>query len=234
MGTSYNPKIVTDGLVLCLDAANPKSYPGSGTTWSDLSGNANNGTLTNGPTFNGANEGSFVFDGTNDYITLGTNKFKYQDNFTVETIAKFTSLPTNTGSACSARHPIVYNHDYGYNMLVNSTGNLNFQIYNTNSNNVSLSSMALVIGSKYFHAVGIKNGTNVSLFLNGIFINSGVLSTNAVYYINEPFVIGGFAKCGPDRFYSTGNISLVKIYNRALTAQEISQNFNATRGRYGI
>jgi len=65
------PNISTSGLVLALDAANTKSYPGSGTTWTDMSGNNNNGTLTNGPTFNSANGGSIVFDGSNDFVTLG-------------------------------------------------------------------------------------------------------------------------------------------------------------------
>ena len=68
MSTLQSGHIITDGLVIALDAANTKSYPGSGTTWSDLSGNSNNGTLTNGPTFNSGNGGSIVFDGTNDYI----------------------------------------------------------------------------------------------------------------------------------------------------------------------
>ena len=67
MPNNYGPRIVTDGLVLCLDAGNSKSYPGSGTAWNDLSRNGNNGTL-NGPTFNSADRGSIVFDGTNDYV----------------------------------------------------------------------------------------------------------------------------------------------------------------------
>jgi len=71
MGTSYNANIVTDSLVLCLDAANPRSYPGSGTTWYDLSGNGHNGTLVNGVGFNSGERGSMIFDGTNDYIDYG-------------------------------------------------------------------------------------------------------------------------------------------------------------------
>ena len=68
MATNYSPSIVTDGLVLCLDAANTKSYPGSGTTWTDISGRGNNGTLTNGPTFSSDDGGSIVVDGSNDFI----------------------------------------------------------------------------------------------------------------------------------------------------------------------
>ena len=68
MAIFYNPRTITDGLVLCLDAANRKSYPGSGTTWTDLSGRGNTGTLTNGPTYSSANGGSIVFDGTDDIV----------------------------------------------------------------------------------------------------------------------------------------------------------------------
>ena len=70
MSLFHSPSLVTSGLVLCLDAGNPKSYPGSGTTWTDLSGRGNHGTLVNGPTFNSANGGSIVFDGSNDYVEL--------------------------------------------------------------------------------------------------------------------------------------------------------------------
>ena len=71
MALSHSPRIVTDGLVLCLDASDPQSYSGSGNTWSDRSGNGSNGTLTNGPTFDSDNKGSLVFDGVNDYINFG-------------------------------------------------------------------------------------------------------------------------------------------------------------------
>jgi len=72
MGIARGPKIVTSGLVLALDAADKLSYRGSGTTWRDLSGNNNTGTLTNGPTFNAGNLGSIVFDGTNDYVNISS------------------------------------------------------------------------------------------------------------------------------------------------------------------
>ncbi len=73
MSGKIGPDINENGLVLSLDAANYKSYTGSGTTWRDLSGNSNNGTLTNGPTFNAANMGAIVFDGTDDKVTISMN-----------------------------------------------------------------------------------------------------------------------------------------------------------------
>ena len=98
MSLNHSPKIVTDGLVLCLDAASRKSYPGSGTTWFDRSGNGNNGTLTNGPTFSSDNGGSIVFDGTNDYVNCGTTLGNFgTSNFTINFFFKTsTSLHPRT------------------------------------------------------------------------------------------------------------------------------------------
>ncbi len=101
MAHFHSPRIITDGLVLALDAANQKSYPGSGTTWSDLSGNGNNGTLTNGPTFDSGNNGSIIFDGVDDYITTGTTPSQLQGNpsFTVSGwFYRNANLPVNTGT----------------------------------------------------------------------------------------------------------------------------------------
>lgn len=233
MSLGHGANIVTNGLVLCLDAANPKSYPGSGTTWYDLSGNGNNGTLVNSPTFDSNNKGSIVFNGSNNYVTLGNDKFKYQDNFSVEAICKFPSLPNNT-AGCVARHPIIYNHDYGYNLLVMNTGKIVWNIYNTSGSNIAIVSNASIVGSNYFHVIGIKIGTLCSLYINGVFENSSNLSTNAVYYTSNPFVVGGYAFCGGNRFYATGNISKISVYNKSLSTTEIQQNFNALRGRYNI
>lgn len=228
------PNIITNGLVLSLDAANTKSYPGSGTTWFDKSGNGNNGTLTNGPTFSTDKGGTLVFTAANsNYVTLGNSKFQYQDNFTVEAVCRFTAVPNNA-AVCAARHPIIYNHDYGYNLFIGATGNLFFQVFNTVSANVNISSINSLIGQNYFHVVGTKSGTTVTLYINSILQNSATLSSNAVYYINEPFVIGGFAVCGGNRFYANGNIAIVKVYNKALLASEVLQNYNGIKSRFGL
>jgi len=234
LAINYNPSIVTNGLVLCLDAGNVKSYPGSGTTWTDLSGRGNTGTLTNGPTYSSANGGSLVFDGTNDYVLVGNNIFRYQDNFTIEAIARFTSLPTNTNGVCGSRHPIVSNNEWGYNLEIGSTGKVGWVIYDTVSTANTAVSTSSIIGSQYFHAVGMKLGTTMSLYLNGVLQESKILSVNGIYYVDRPFTIGGLYRCGGSDFYSTGNIAKVSVYNRALSATEISQNYNATKSRYGL
>ena len=102
MSLFHSPRIVTDGLVLCLDAGNTKSYPGSGTTWTDLSGRRNNGTLTNGPTFDSANGGSIVFDGTNDTVSIpaSANQVFGTGDYTLEWWSKTSD--TDGGYALSA------------------------------------------------------------------------------------------------------------------------------------
>jgi hypothetical protein len=96
MAFIHSPKIVTSGLVLCLDAANKLSYPGTGTSWYDLSGNANTGTLTNGPTFSVANMGSIVFDGVDDYVNIPNNSsFNVTDNISVEMWVRIETTQSN-------------------------------------------------------------------------------------------------------------------------------------------
>lgn len=95
MGFYRGPHIVTDGLVLALDAANPTSYPGSGTTWRDLSGNNNSGSLVNGPTFNSVNGGSIVFDGSNDYVNI-PYAGNTSNSFTFTIVMKCNNMDSNT------------------------------------------------------------------------------------------------------------------------------------------
>jgi hypothetical protein len=95
MGVNYNSKIVTDGLVLCLDAANRKSYPGSGSTWADLV-SSNVGTLTNGPTFDTGNSGSIVFDGINDFVNVASQSITTNTSFTVCCSVYFTNWNDNS------------------------------------------------------------------------------------------------------------------------------------------
>jgi hypothetical protein len=151
MGFNYSPKIVTDGLVLCLDAANSRSYPGSGTTWFDLSGNGNNGTLANGPTFNANNNGSIVFDGTNDYVEItnrNTNlEFQPSQAFTVSTWFKTTTIPT-TGSLVA-------------NMLASGTFS-GYDLWFNGSNQMACH----LINSWNTDAVKVKVDYNYNNFLN--------------------------------------------------------------------
>lgn len=223
MGTSYNPRIVTDGLVLCLDAANPKSYPGSGTTWSDLSGKGNNGTLTNGPTYSSANGGYIVFDQIDDRINLGN-----------------VSLPT-TALSVSAW---IYDTDTsnGYRDFFTKAGHFKFRIDN-NSEGGNLSSFVWISGSPEprLSTSWTKNvWTNVSftwntngnfrLFTNGILRSSSTTRSGTLNTTTNELTVGS----DQSSTFWKGNISNVLIYNRTISDTEVQQNFNATRGRYGI
>jgi len=223
MGVSYNTKTVTSGLVLCLDAANRKSYPGSGTTWTDLSGSGFNGTLTNGPTFGSADGGSIVFDGTNDIVTttyVSTNTYTFSAWFKTNVVSSgfrnIISIPTP---------------NYSLILLDNDTSNLGFWTLDALTSGSTLSTPTISTNT-WYNVVFVREGNSITggykAYLNGILYgnaNTGTWSTTA------SLSVGGRTDVSQPL---NGNISQVLIYNRALSALEVSQNFNALRGRYGI
>jgi hypothetical protein len=215
MAFQYSPKIITDGLVLALDAANQKSYIGSGTTWDDLSGNNNSGSLINGPTFNASGGGSIDFDGTNDLVECSSIS---STNFT-------NSVWMNVDAK-------------NINGIVSWTvGTVRRELIFVSSN------LSIVYGaSKYRQGPSISNGvwTNVAgtydgvtplLYVNGISQTLGnelAAGTGAA----DKCYIGRTAFATP--YYFNGKIASTLIYNRALTASEILQNYNATKSRFGL
>jgi len=218
MGIAYNSSIVTSGLVLALDAANTKSYPGSGTTWTDLGGNGNTGTLTNGPTYSSANGGSIVFDGSNDYINLPYLLLSGSQDFTVNIWIKANSHSGGT---------IFCNYPAGNLQLFYGTVNTGMWLNNA-STYLDSAGTEFTTNPVLFTAQRI-GGNETRVYLNGILKKTGS-STSTIGSVSN-FRIGTNTTGG--EVYN-GNIAQVSIYNRALTAAEISQNYNATRGRYGI
>jgi hypothetical protein len=224
MGLNHSPRIVTDGLVLCLDAANKKSYPGSGTTWNDLSGNNNNGTLTNGPTFNSVNLGSLVFDGVNDYFVTSQNDNNAITNgITMSLWTKFTTrgvlVPLSKGLKTTGHYEIWFNN-----------GIFNCYFFDLGTGSYQNSTVAVNNGNWNFLVVTYDNA-NVRFYRNGINIRTNAISTTSIPTMNATIDIGRSAQ---DGLYFSGNIAQASIYNRALSAAEIQQNFNAIRGRFGI
>ena len=214
--------IVTDGLVLRLDAGNPASYSGSGSTWYDLSGGGNNGTLTNGPTYDSANKGSIVFDGTNDHVECSNDSsFQIYEG----TISAW--IKAQNGNS-SYRSIIAKGNAWGI-FLYND-------IFSTYSwGNVARRETGIDLGDNNWHYVAMSftntlgtPSNNAILYVDGI----SVLTTTVTHSNHNISVkIGENGNAGQE-FY--GNISSAKIYNRALSSTEITQNFNALRGRYGI
>ena len=216
MATQYAfGKIVTDGLVLALNAADPNSYPGSGTTWRDMSGNGNNGTLTNGPTFNSGNGGSIVFDGVDDYVTGSFNQ-----NPTQFTINVWVNLITNNTVGAG----IVSTNGTGETgtsfIFIQMGGGVKPFQFNTVANTVAPTL------NTWYMVTGVQTATQQSLYINNSLINtstaSGSLGTN--YVVSRRW----------DGLYLNARIGSVQIYNRALTQAEITQNYNAQKSRFGL
>jgi len=221
MGVSYNTKIVTSGLVLCLDAANRKSYPGSGTTWTDLSGRGNNGTLENSPSYSSSNGGSLLFNGSTQRTICG-NATNLQ--ITVGTISAWFNA-TNGNSSYNGiiakqnawglfvADNVLVAYDWGNN-AERSTG---ITVGNSSWNYVAMT---------FTESVGTPSN-NAIVYLNG----RPVLTTTIKNLNNAIQVMVGEANAG--QFFG-GNIAQASIYNRVLSASEVQQNFNTLRGRYGI
>ena len=233
MGVLYNSRIVTDGLILCVDAGDKMSYPGAGTVWTDLSKQGNNGTLTNGPTFDSANGGSIVFDGTNDYVSITRNSSITPNYISVCGWIKINSkssnqfllaLPRSTpgtdGASYMMYHSLSLNGFVAY-ARTGSTGTIQ-----------TTSTFSPDTGRWYFLCM-TSNGSNLILFIDGEFEASSSFSSVLQYSGSAVLRIGSYDN-GGTVFYTNGNIALTQIYNRALSAQEIRQNYNATKGRFGL
>ena len=218
MSLGHSPWVVTSNLILCLDAANPRSYPGSGTTWTDLSGNGYTGTLFNDPTYSSANGGSIVFDGTYKYIT-STIPSPTSMPITFEFwINSTTSTPVGIFDSAPAQTQVLRNYPAGSIEWWSSS---------------PVVSMGLSAGTWYQIVAVYRFDTNryIDYYRNGTFISTGTGSTNSSFAWTT-FTIGTI-NSGSSGNYS-GNLSRFSIYNRALSADEIAQNFNAIRGRYGL
>ena len=223
MGVKYSPKIVTDGLVLCLDAANTKSYPGSGTVWTDLSGNGNNGTLTNGPTFSSVNGGVIVLDGINDYIDVPINLSVI--NHTIIGASRYVSI--DAGATVFERGGRTFTAKNN-NWLMGHWGSSTTKYYAEGWVTTSDNPVNSDLNWRTYATTGDYTGDQWSFYVNGI-RDTGP-NTNGV---NGPdgFAIGSYA--GTSEF-SNSHISYLIAYNRLLSPNEILQNHNALKGRFGL
>jgi hypothetical protein len=232
MSINYNPQIVTEDLTLYLDAGNTKSYPGSGTTCTDLTGRGNNGTLTNGPTYSSSNGGSIVFDGTDDYIegTIPSSIFTRPHSiscwFYRETVKEWSGLFSNNVNTTSCSI-------FTFISTTNSLG--------TNQAGIDGTSIAVDLGAnhlnKWIYAVityaGVSSGSAVNVYAHkdgSLLTASGSLywnmSSSSSYYIGRHWTSGVQVH--------DGFISNLSVYGKVLTSAEIQQNFNALRGRFGV
>lgn len=229
MSFYHGPTIVTNGLVLSLDAADRNSYPGTGTTWRDMSGNGNNGTLTNGPTFSTANGGAIAFDGTNDTVTTGLT------GSVVDLTVECWFLGTKS----------TRNHlwDMGYYNNQPGDSNLNFNLNDTGydlwvywngggTNRVRYNVDGSFTDGTVKQMVFTHTGSTNKTYLNGIELtlteSGGTQTFNAV----NSAAGYGFRLGGDNPF--SGNIYLARVYSIALSGAQVLQNYNAQKSRFGL
>jgi hypothetical protein len=242
VGNWRGPNIVKDGLVLYLDAGSPNSYINgiSGISWKDISGNSNNGTLTNGPTFDSGNGGSIVFDGVDDVTDFGDILDMGTNSITINTWIKLPTTPNPDAYILSKSRAGAQNYRYGF-FLTNSRklgffiqGNGGLDIFpNGNSN--------LISNLWYMATVVVDRGSTIKIYLNSILEtltgNATISQWNGLdFQSNNPFRVGSYTAFNNTSLTALfkGNIALTQMYNRVLSDTEILQNYNVTKTRFGL
>lgn len=230
MAFNYSPKVITDGLVLYLDAANRYSYVSGSTSWNDISRGGNNGTLTNGPTFNSANGGSIVFDGIDDYVIIPTFTIP-TGSFSCESFFQWSNLGTDRGTIFSLN----YNYPTtGYLIRQRDDSSGKFVIWSDYGSESGIFSTRALTINTWNHVVVVQLNNSCSIYINGMLDSSQSLPNPALSQ-SYPILIGVRATSGFSAgAYLTGRIGINKIYNRALSATEVLQNYNATKTRFGL
>jgi len=225
MALGHGPRVVTDGLVLALDVGDTNSYSGSGTTWTDLSGNGNNGTLTNGVGYNSSNGGYFDLDGTDDYISTGlVLPSPSTKPTTFDLVFKYNTNNNFRGLIGAAQYQ---QSGFSIGFASQSSIRITYNASPSSSYEPTWSYDSSVISNGTF----VFDGRNISGYRNGSLISTHTASFDTDVN-NNGVQIGRTLQGGWQ--VSDVDIYVVRVYNRALTASEISQNFNALRGRFGI
>ena len=226
MAFYYSPNIVTDGLVFAVDAADTNSYTSGSTVWKDWAG-GNNGTLVNGPTFDSGNGGSIVFDGSDDYVDCGNNS-------SLDITTKVTLGCVFYAPSVSSRETGIqkgsFNVDPGMYGLQFANNKARFALWNSAGNNNYFDSIALINNSvKYVMCTW--DGAIMKIYINGVLDSSQSYSTTLSTNTKN---LGIGKSIEENNYYFGGNIYLSQIYNRALSASEISQNYNALKSRFNL
>jgi hypothetical protein len=242
--TFQQPQIVTNGLVMYLDAADRTSYPAYGTSWRDLSG-GNNGTLINGPTFNSANGGSIMFDGVDDFVSGSDVPFRFGNTFSLSSWIYWDGLDKTNISFLSKRNGPSGNYNQ-YSFTINNgdpyTGGTGKTVGFFAREDGGGSSDTLLTYT--FPSAGIYNiAATVNTTSQQFYINGNIANSSSINYTGKTFNISGRDllvgatrdNAGTGILGAFNNkIYNVQAYNRTLSAAEVAQNFNAQRQRFNI
>jgi hypothetical protein len=226
---------VTDNLLVYLDAGASVSYPGTGTAWSDLSGNANNGTLNNAPTYESANRGAFIFNGTTNEVTLASNYPSVVNNFSAEvwcrpstTINAFSPESNSGTDGIGAGGNIInaqQGPDAGFGLAVGTNGVVVIEHGGSYMPTILVAPLTI---TSITQIVIVYTNKQPSLYINGVLTKTGLTSTRTNVSLN-----GG--KIGSGSYtYWVGRLYALKYYDRSISASEVTQNFNSLRTRYGV
>ena len=231
MGLVHHPNVVTDGLVGCWDAGNRKSYPGAGTTWTDIAG-VNNSTLQNGGdgglSFDSANGGSIVFDGTNDYTTAtnfddvspvsGTNSFAFDMWIYLDDTNAITFITQRVDS------------NNRWSWWWNASSDMYFNVWTSGSDVSSGAYNHSFTADNWYHLALVRDGNTILFYIDS------VLKYSASYTHSITAKAAGLDFGYDQQNYggssNNAKYALVRAYNKALSAAEVLQNYNATKGRF--
>jgi len=230
MSYSFGKSIVTDGLVFYVDAANDNSYPGTGTTWSDLIG-GNDGTLTNGPTYSSNNGGAIVFDGVNDYVG-GTGISNGGGSGTAQSYNIWFKVDTLDVSGLS--QGLFFWDEYNGIAVYDVTGQVFIQTDGDNSIGDFSTTPTATVNTWHNVAFNFNQGVSYECWLDGVSFGSVATSDTSNQPASSQVWSIGSRIIATNNYsdYCNGNIAIVQAYNRALSSDEITQNYNALKNRF--
>ena len=226
---------VTSGLILNLDAGNSLSYPGSGTTWTNLNGSANNGTLVNGPTYSSANSGYIQFDGVNDYVNVPYSSALDVSNgqYSVET---WVYVPSTVASDAIPFSRATYgsNERSFESSFTNTGGSISFNYGHYASGWYYLNTSAFGTGNTWYHIVVTNTGSNASIYINNTQVATRSGMPNSTTVTTVPFQIGATFGSSYNGGYANIKVAVTRFYNRGISGSEVTQNYNALKWRFGL
>lgn len=235
MAYHYSPKVSTNGLVLYWDSVNTKSYLGTGSVWNDMI-SSYIGTLTNAPTFTTSNSGTFTFDGSNDYVSTNYLDGFGTSNLTLNIWMSYTAsqlggiFSKRLGASSFEQLSVFITGDANANtsgtrILITDFNNpASRNIFTTNSYN----------DGSWHYISYVRDTSSSSLYIDGTFVSSTVSAKPNLSNTSRLFFGVAGQGLSPLGFYFNGRLSTVQLYNRALSASEVIQNFMTTKSRFGL